>query len=122
MDLGDKPVAVSEEYLTKMVDELVHNAFKFSKAGTKVKVTLASADSDPALTLSVTDNGRGLETEHIRKGGSLHAIRSQDAGTTGFGARADHSQAIGRTARGTLLIQSEVGKGTTVVVKLPLAA
>jgi len=39
MDLSDKPIAISEEYLTKIVDELIHNAFlNFPKAGTAVEV------------------------------------------------------------------------------------
>src|SRR5689334_1374193 len=54
IDLTDKPAAISEEYLTKIVDELVHNAFKFSKAGTAIQISLFP--SDKALTLSVSDH------------------------------------------------------------------
>src|ERR1700722_15336197 len=68
MDLSDKPVGISEEYLTKIVDELTHNALKFSNAGTKIGVTLAPANNSLALT--VTDQGRGLHTEQIRKVGA----------------------------------------------------
>ncbi len=122
MDLGDKPVAVSEEYLTKIVDELLHNAFKFSKAGTKVKATLAATDSDPALTLTITDNGRGLETEHIRKVGAYMQFDRKSQEQQGLGLGLIIAKRLTELHGGTLLIQSEVGKGTTVVVKLPLAA
>ena len=56
MDLSDKPVAISEEYLTKIVDELIHNAFKFSKQGTPIQVSLFP--SDDSLILSISDHGR----------------------------------------------------------------
>ena len=65
LELADEPVPISEDYLAKIVDELVHNAFKFSQAGTKVQVTLADAPN--GVTLTVTDQGRGFSTEHITK-------------------------------------------------------
>src|SRR6266404_2644963 len=40
LELADKPVPMSEEYLAKIVDELVQNAFKFSPEGTPVRVQL----------------------------------------------------------------------------------
>ena len=33
LDLANVPVPISEEYLAKIVDELVQNALKFSTAG-----------------------------------------------------------------------------------------
>src|SRR5882724_10374286 len=36
LELADKPAGISEEYLTKIVDELTHNALKFSKPGTTI--------------------------------------------------------------------------------------
>ena len=40
MQLADKSVAISEDYLTKIVDELSHNAFRFSNPGTPIQITL----------------------------------------------------------------------------------
>ena len=54
--------------MTKIVDELVHNAFKFSKAGAAVEVTLHVSDN--LLVLKVVDHGRGLGTEQIQKIGA----------------------------------------------------
>src|SRR5450432_234041 len=46
-DLGvvaaDIPVPMSEEYFSKVVNELLHNAFKFSEPGSPVRVSLAEA-------------------------------------------------------------------------------
>src|SRR6266550_5522604 len=68
LDLGDKPVPISEEYLGKIIDELVQNAFKFSSAGTTVKVALG--DLPNGLALTIADQGRGFSTEQITKVGA----------------------------------------------------
>src|ERR1051325_6752989 len=68
LEVADVPLAISEDYFAKIVDELVHNAFKFSQVGTKVRVLLA--DSPGGATLTVTDQGRGFSTEHITKVGA----------------------------------------------------
>src|SRR5277367_425103 len=59
LDLSDKPVAISEEYLTKIVDELTHNAFKFSNAGKGIQISLFPSNTE--LTLTIADHGRGLQ-------------------------------------------------------------
>src|SRR5947209_10860957 len=53
LELGGGAAAISEEYLAKIVDELVQNAFKFSQAGTQVRVALS--DSGNGITLEVSD-------------------------------------------------------------------
>src|ERR1035437_243633 len=65
LELNDTAAPMSEEYLAKIVDELVQNAFKFSMAGSLVRVELADAPQD--VSLSVSDCGRGLSTEQVAK-------------------------------------------------------
>jgi two-component system, sensor histidine kinase and response regulator len=122
MELADKPVAVSEEYLTKIADELVHNAFKFSKAGSKVKVTMSASAGEPVLLLSVTDGGRGMDTEHIRKVGAYMQFDRKSQEQQGLGLGLIIAKRLTELHGGALVIQSEPGKGTAVQVKLPIAA
>src|SRR5215467_2563317 len=42
LDSQNQPVPISEDYLAKIVDEVVQNAFKFSEPGSKVRVSLAA--------------------------------------------------------------------------------
>lgn len=121
MELADQPISISEEYLTKIVDELVHNAFKFSKAGTAVKVLLASAEPE-VLSMTIRDNGRGLETEHIRKVGAYMQFERKQQEQQGLGLGLIIAKRLTELHGGSLVIQSEMGKGTTVLIKLPLAA
>jgi signal transduction histidine kinase len=119
IDLNDKAVAISEEYLTKIVDELVHNAFKFSKAGQSVTVTLYPSDS--ALTLSVSDHGRGLQTDQIKKVGAYMQFDRKMHEQQGLGLGLTIAKRLTELHGGSLSMQSKPTEGTTVVVKLPLA-
>src|SRR5581483_5485846 len=65
-ELADVAVPVVDDYLSKIVDELTQNAFKFSKTGAPVRVSLSTAPS--SITLSFSDHGCGFsqeETTHI---------------------------------------------------------
>jgi signal transduction histidine kinase len=59
---------LSEDYLAKITDELVQNAFKFSERNQPVTVSLSGSSGDVALT--VTDQGRGFPTDHVTKVGA----------------------------------------------------
>jgi two-component system, sensor histidine kinase and response regulator len=61
-------VPMSEEYFSKVVNELVQNAFKFSEADTPVRVTLAETFN--GVEFSVRDQGRGFSTEQIQRIGA----------------------------------------------------
>jgi signal transduction histidine kinase len=119
LDLTDRPAAISEEYLTKIADELVHNAFKFSKPGTAIAVSLFA--SDKLLTLTITDHGRGLGTEHVRKVGAYMQFERKLQEQQGLGLGLVIAKRLTELHGGSLTIQSELGKGTTIIVKLPLA-
>jgi two-component system, sensor histidine kinase and response regulator len=117
-EIAEVPVPISEDYLAKIVDELVHNAFKFSQAGTKVSVTLADAQN--ALTLTVTDQGRGFSTEHITKVGAYMQFDRKMQEQQGQGLGLTIAKRLTELHGGTLAIQSQRGGGTTnVIVKLP---
>ena len=119
MDLTDKAVAISEEYLTKIVDELIHNAFKFSKAGTIVQVTLHV--SDGFLVFNVGDHGRGLGTEQIQKIGAYMQFDRKTHEQQGLGLGLTIAKRLTELHGGSLTIDMAPEAGTSVIVKLPLA-
>ena len=119
VDLADRPVAISEEYLAKIVDELVHNAFKFSKAGTAVKVSLQPAEK--MLALVVSDRGRGFEADQLRKLGAYMQFDRKSNEQQGLGLGLVIARRLTELHGGTLAIQSDPATGTTVLVRLPLA-
>jgi signal transduction histidine kinase len=114
------PMPISDEYLVKIVDELVQNAFKFSSANSPVRVTFS--DSEKYVTLTVSDQGRGLSTEHIAKMGAYMQFERKMHEQQGLGLGLTIVRRLTELHGGTLTIQSEKGEGTLVTVKLPKSA
>jgi len=117
LELDNMSVPISEDYFTKIVDELVQNAFKFSQPGTPVKVTLA--DGSDAVTLTIADNGRGLSTDHIKKVGAYMQFDRKLHEQQGLGLGLTIARRLTELHGGAMIIQSEQGQGTTVTIKLP---
>jgi signal transduction histidine kinase len=120
LDLADHPVPISEDYLAKIVDELVQNAFRFSDPGKRVSVTLSGLPN--AVVLSFTDQGRGFSTEHITKVGAYMQFDRKIQEQQGLGLGLVIARRLAELHGGTLSIQSERGTRTTVAVELPRAA
>lgn len=110
------------QQLEQVVRNLVDNALKYGAPDKPVKVALDLAQSDQAR-ISVTDQGDGIAPEHIphltRRFYRTDPGRSRASGGTGLGlAIVKH---IVERHRGRLDITSKLGKGTRVVVRIPLA-
>ena len=115
----DVPVPMSEEYFSKIVNELVQNAFKFSEAGTPVQVKLAETFN--GVELSVTDQGRGFSTEQIRRIGAYVQFDRKMQDQQGLGLGLVIAKRLAELHGGTLSIEGRKDSGTTVTVKLPKA-
>lgn len=120
LQLQLSPIAVpmSEDYFAKLVQELTHNAFKFSSAGTPVTVTLSAAPE--ATVLVVADRGRGMSPDQIMKIGAFMQFDRKTHEQQGLGLGLTIAQRLAEIHGGVLTVQSEAGKGTTVTVKLPI--
>ncbi|HEU0039429.1 MAG TPA: hybrid sensor histidine kinase/response regulator [Verrucomicrobiae bacterium] len=119
LQLSETPVPMSEDYLSKVVDELVQNALKFSDAGGTLLVELTQTPD--AVVLSVSDHGRGFSTEHISRVGAYMQFDRTMHEQQGIGLGLTIARRLTELHGGTLTIQSRKGAGTTVVVKLPNA-
>lgn len=113
----DTAVPMSEEYLGKVVDELVQNALKFSAAGQRVRVELA--ETPEALTLTVVDQGRGFSADQITQVGAYMQFDRKLHEQQGLGLGLTIARRLTELHGGTLTIQSEKGAGTTVRIVLP---
>jgi two-component system, sensor histidine kinase and response regulator len=119
LELTEAPLPISDEYLSKVVEELVQNAFKFSSVNTPVVVKLVEADN--AVTLSVSDTGRGFSTEHISKVGAYMQFDRKLHEQQGLGLGLTIVRRLSEIHGGTLTILSEKGSGTVVSIKFPRA-
>jgi len=117
LELINGPAPMSEDYLAKIVDEIVQNAFKFSQAGTPVKVTTSELPSQ--LVLTVNDRGRGFSPDHMSRIGAYMQFDRKMQEQQGQGLGLSIAKRLTELHGGTLTIQSENGAGTSVIVKLP---
>jgi two-component system sensor histidine kinase/response regulator len=117
LEVANVPLPISDEYLSKIVQELVQNAFKFSSANSPVRVTLAESDS--SVTLAVADVGRGFSTEHITKVGAYMQFDRKLHEQQGLGLGLTIVRRLTELHGGALTIQSEKGAGTVVTIKFP---
>ena len=119
LELTDVPLALAEDYLKKIVTELVQNALKFSDHGTSVYVRLAAAGDE--IEFSVRDYGRGFSTEQIRRIGAYMQFERKLQDEQGFGLGLAIAKKLVEVHGGALTVESYSGKGSTVTVKLPKA-
>jgi len=117
LQLDESSVPVSEDYLAKIIDEIVQNAFKFSQPGTPVLVSAGSAANK--FFLNVTDRGRGLSTDHITHIGAYMQFDRKMQEQQGQGLGLSIAKRLVELHGGTLTIQSDSQAGTSVSVKLP---
>lgn len=120
LELEKVCVPISEDYLKKIVDELVQNAFKFSPAQTPVRVSLTNHSPD-TLTLTVADRGRGLTADQIAQIGAYMQFDRKMHEQQGLGLGLTICKRLTELHGGTLTIQSDQAAGTTVTLKLPKA-
>ena len=115
----DVPVPMSEEYFSRVVNELVQNALKFSEPGSPVRVTLAEVFN--GVELSVTDQGRGFSTDQIRRVGAYVQFDRKIQDQQGLGLGLVIAKRLAELHGGTLTIDGRKGSGTTITVKFPKA-
>ncbi|MDX2209654.1 MAG: ATP-binding protein [Sphingopyxis sp.] len=115
------PMPGDAAQLTQLIHNIVGNAMKYGRAGTPVKVALSAEGKN--WLLAVSDVGEGIAPEHLprltERFYRADDARSRAVGGTGLGlAIVKH---IAERHRARLLIESEVGKGTTVSLLLPMS-
>ena len=120
LEVANVPLPISEEYLAKIVDELVQNAFKFSPENSPVHVTFTDCGSHMAL--AIADSGRGFSTDHITKVGAYMQFDRKMQEQQGLGLGLSIAKRLTELHGGTLTIQSERGASTIVTVKFPKPA
>ncbi len=111
--------------LSQLFRNLIDNAIKYGGPGTEVSVAavLPQADAAGLVGIAVRDTGPGIARQHIprltERFYRVSVKRSREKGGTGLGlAIVKH---IVNRHRGRLEIESELGKGSSFTVWLPLA-
>ncbi|MGZ2411704.1 two-component system, OmpR family, phosphate regulon sensor histidine kinase PhoR [Sphingomonas sp. F9_3S_D5_B_2] len=109
--------------LLQVFDNLLSNAVRYGCHESNSSVDVAASVRAGWVTVTVTDHGPGIPREHVprltERFYRVNEARSRSSGGTGLGlAIVKH---IVERHRGALEIRSELGTGTSVSVRLPIA-
>jgi len=124
MEYGEQaPVAIGENDLSKILDEVLDNAFKFSLPGITVKLITSTRQSDDGLLyeIKVIDYGRGLKPEQIRDIGAYMQFDRLIHEQQGTGMGLAVAKGLAELYMGVLELASQVGSYTDVTISLPIS-
>lgn len=122
LDLPDAPlmVSASTDELTRVFVNLIDNAIRHGRGETPVRVSVFAERTHALVT--VTDNGIGIAAEHLPflfdRFYRIDDSRTSETGGTGLGLAI--TKGIVEAHAGTIEAESEVGRGTVFLVRVPL--
>lgn len=114
-----EPVYVDRSHWEKIVLNLISNAFKFTLAG---EIAVRLRQQDAAVVLSVTDSGTGIPAHELpRIFERFHRVEgARGRSFEGSGIGLSLVRELVRQHGGDIQVQSEMGRGSTFVVSIPL--
>jgi two-component system phosphate regulon sensor histidine kinase PhoR len=118
------PVRGDRAQLLQVLDNLIGNAVRYGCDKPGAVIDISAERSGQWVVLTVTDHGPGIPREHLprltERFYRVDPARSRESGGTGLGlAIVKH---IIERHRGSLEMRSTVGVGTSVSVRVPVAA
>ena len=106
--------------LNQVIYNLVENAIKYTQQGGRIRITLTKQGHDAHLVIA--DNGPGISRENLPhifdRFYRVDRARSRETGGTGLGLSIVRQLVL--LHGGSIRCESEVGKGSTFIVDLPL--
>lgn len=114
----DIKIMADEFHIKNLLATVIDNAVKYSD---KPIVGIRVFSNDSEVTIEIEDNGCGISKEHLSHvfekfyrvpTGDIHTVR-------GYGLGLYYAKQVAELHKGTISMNSRVGKGTTVTIKLP---
>ncbi len=118
LEVTPADVLIPQDNLSKIMEELVDNAFKFSESGTPVRVATEVADN--RFHFTVTNLGRGMTAEQISRIGPHMQFDRQTYEQQGAGLGLVISKRLTELLSGQFVVVSRPGEQTTVRASFPL--
>jgi signal transduction histidine kinase/DNA-binding response OmpR family regulator/ligand-binding sensor domain-containing protein len=111
-----------KEKMQKILGNLLSNAFKFTQERGKITVKVAEDVYEQKVIITVADNGMGIPKEALPKifDRFYQVENSKTDGNQGTGIGLSLTKELIEMHSGTIDVTSEFGKGTTLIIKLPI--
>ncbi|MBD2318944.1 hybrid sensor histidine kinase/response regulator [Phormidium tenue] len=117
LNLAAINLAVSSEDLTKISEELIDNAFKYSPQGSKIVISSQMTDSEWVFTIQ--DHGRGMNDQQIANIGAFIQFERQFYEQQGMGLGLSLAKTLVEFYGGKIDIQSQENVGTNLCISIP---
>jgi len=114
------PVVVSDRLaIEQILGNIVENAIKYMSPGRRGRIEIRGRIEGPRAIFEIADNGRGVESrDHDRIFDLFRRSGVQDQPGEGIGLA--HTRALAYRLGGTISIDSELGRGATFRINLPV--
>ena len=113
----DVTVCGDSDCIEQIADNLLSNAVKFTEAG---NIRFTARYKDGTLLLTVEDTGIGMSEETATRIFNPFERSAPDTNSEGFGLGLSITKGLVGLLGGAITVASEVGKGSTFRVSLPL--
>jgi two-component system, OmpR family, phosphate regulon sensor histidine kinase PhoR len=106
-------------HITNVIYNLLDNALKYSLENPQITISLK--EDTEQLIVSVKDKGVGIASEFKKKifekffrvpTGNVHTVK-------GYGLGLNYVDAVVKAHKGTIAVESELGKGSNFIISLP---
>ena len=114
------PIDADARQMRRVFTNILDNAVKFSPKGGSIMVTTGNAESD--VFVRIRDQGVGIASEELPYIFDAFHRSGTRTKTEGFGLGLAAVKAIVEAHGGKVLVESELGKGSTFTVLLPRSA
>ena len=120
-NIGKAKITFDQGRLQSVITNLLSNAFKFNKENGQVNFKLDL--NAQKLLLEISDTGKGISITHLEKlGERYYQIEDSNTSVEGTGIGLAYVKEIIELMKGEFDIFSELGKGTSIAISLPLEA
>ncbi len=120
IQLEDLPIiSGSKIRLYQLFQNLITNAIKFRKEEVDPIVKISYKNLISGYEISVTDNGLGIEPQHLDNAFNLFTRLNASNDCSGSGIGLATCKKIVKHMGGNIYLESEYGVGTTVLIFLP---
>lgn len=114
-------VYVDEMHFTNVLFNLMDNALKYKNPEQNLELVISTENKDGKLIIGIQDNGIGIKKDDLKKiferfyrvhTGNRHDVK-------GFGLGLAYVKNVIVNFKGTIHVESELGKGTKFIITLP---
>lgn len=107
---------IDELHFTNVLHNLMDNALKYRKEKEPLQLNIKTWNEKKYLCISIEDNGIGIEKENLKK--IFDRFYRVSTHTKGFGLGLPYVYKIIRGHKGKITVESELNKGTKLIIKV----